>query len=101
MKKFRTVLALAVIAPMLAACAPSPDDVCQHVIDMMKKELGDAADSMGEDEMKEMKEKCVKDAEKEKELKGAMEYKKQAKCIMDASNLEQLAKCDSKDEDKK
>lgn len=97
MKKFRTLLALAALAPMLAACAPAPEDVCGHVVDLMKKELGDQVDAMPEDEIKKIKENCVKEAEKEKEMKGALEYNKQAKCVMAAASLEDLEKCDEDD----
>lgn len=94
MKKFRTILALAVFAPMLAACGPAPADVCDHVIDLMKKELGEQVDAMPEEEITKIKDNCVKEAEKEKEMKGALEYNKQAKCVMAATSLEDLAKCE-------
>jgi hypothetical protein len=95
--RLATVLALAVFAPMLAGCGPAPADVCDHVIDLMKKELGEQADAMSEEEIGKIKEKCVKEGEKEKELNGALEYNKQAKCVMAATSLEDLAKCDEKD----
>jgi hypothetical protein len=102
MKKLSTLLALAVFAPLLVACAPAPDEVCQHVIDLMKKELGDQVDAMSEEEITKIKDNCVKEAEKEKEMKGAMEYNKQAKCVMAAGSLADLAKCEEADkEDKK
>jgi hypothetical protein len=102
MKKLSTLLALAVLAPMLVACAPAPDEVCQHVIDLMKKELGEQVDAMSEDEIAKIKDNCVKEAEKEKENKGAMEYNKQAKCVMAAASLADLAKCEESEKaDKK
>lgn len=97
MKKFRTLLALAALAPMLAACAPAPEDVCQHVVDLMKKELGEQVDAMPEEEITKIKDNCVKEAEKEKEMKGAIEYKKQAKCVMAAGSLDDLKKCEEDD----
>ena len=100
MKKFTTVLALALLAPMLSACAPSPEDMCEHVFGIMKKELGDAF-TMSDEDLKKAKEECVKEAGKEKEKIGAMEYKKQAKCVMEATKLEELDKCDKQDEEKK
>jgi hypothetical protein len=102
MKKLPTLLALAVLAPMLAACAPAPEEVCQHVVDLMKKELGEQVDAMPEEEITKIKDNCVKEAEKEKEMKGAMEYNKQAKCVMAAASLADLAKCEEADKaDKK
>lgn len=97
MKKFRTLMALAVLAPMLAGCAPAPEDVCQHVVDLMKKELGEQADAMPDEEITKIKDNCVKEAEKEKENKGSMEYNKQAKCVMAADSLEGLSKCEEDD----
>lgn len=102
MKKLSTLLALAIFTPMLTACAPAPDKVCQHVIDLMKQELGEQVDAMSEEEITKIKDTCVKEAEKEKEMKGAMEYNKQAKCVMAASSLADLAKCEETEkEDKK
>ncbi|MCA9692257.1 MAG: hypothetical protein KC636_21845 [Myxococcales bacterium] len=97
MKKFRTLLALAVLAPMLAGCAPAPEDVCQHVVDLMKKQLGDQADAMPEEEITKIKDNCVKEAEKEKEMKGSIEYNKQAKCVMAAETLDDLSKCEEEE----
>ncbi|NVB43195.1 hypothetical protein G6O69_35555 [Pseudenhygromyxa sp. WMMC2535] len=101
MKKFRTLLALAALAPMLAACAPAPEKVCGHVIELMKKEFGEQAGEISEEDTKKMLENCVKDAEKEKEMKGSIEYNKQAKCVMAADSLEALGKCEEKEGDKK
>jgi hypothetical protein len=102
MKTYPTLLALAVLLPTLAACGPKPDDVCQHVVDLMKKDLGDQVDAMSEEQITKIKETCVKNAEKEKELKGAIEYNKQAKCVMAAESLEDLRACEEADKaDKK
>jgi hypothetical protein len=101
MKKLPTLLALVVLAPMLSACAPAPEEVCQHVIDLMKKELGEQVDAMPEEEITKIKDNCVKEAEKEKEMKGAMEYNKQAKCVMAAASLADLAKCEDQDKAEK
>lgn len=94
MKTHPKLLALAVLVPMLTACAPKPEDVCQHVVDLMKKEMGDQVDSMSEEQITKIKDTCVKNAEKEKELKGAIEYNKQAKCVMAAESLEDLRACE-------
>ena len=51
----------------------------------MKKELGEQVDAMPEEGITKIKDNCVKEAEKEKEMKGAMEYNKQAKCVMAAA----------------
>jgi hypothetical protein len=99
MKKLHKFLAIAALTPMLAACAPSPEDLCQHVFDMAKKEAGDAAKDAPEEEMKKAMEECTKEVEKEKEKMGAAEFKKYSKCVMDAEKMEGMMKC--KPEDKK
>jgi hypothetical protein len=101
MKTHPTLLALAVLAPMLVACAPKPDDVCQHVVDLMKKDLGDQADAMSEEQIAKIKETCVKNAEKEKQAKGPIEYSKQTKCVMAAESLEDLRECEEKEKAEK
>ncbi len=86
-----TVMALSGIG-----CAASPEDVCKHIMNLMEKEMGE----MPEEAKKAMKEKqgeaikeCVKGVEKEKEKIGYMKYRKQSRCIMDASKAADLAKC--------
>lgn len=101
MKKLNKFLVLAALAPMLAACAPSNEDVCGHVMEIMKKEMGDAATKPSDEDTKKFMEKCVKDLDKEKEKVGAAEYKKQAKCVMAAEKMEDMMKCEPKEEEKK
>lgn len=97
MKKLQTFLAVAALAPMLAACAPSSEDVCKHVMEIMKKEMGDAAKAGTEEDAAAGLKKCVEGFEKEKEALGAAEHKKQAKCVMAASTFADMAKCKTKE----
>ncbi len=99
MQKLSTAVALALFVPTLTACAPSPEKVCDHMFDLMKKELGEAL-PMSDDDAKKFKEECVKEATKEKEKIGAIEYKKQATCVMEATKLADLDKCDKEEEKK-
>jgi hypothetical protein len=103
MKKLHKFLALAALTPFLAACTPSNEDVCNHVMDIMKKEFGDAKDAPepSEEELKKFTEKCVADLEKEKEKLGADKYKEQVKCVMAAQKMDDLMKCDKGDEEEK
>ena len=86
MKKFTTFTALALAALSLTACGPSPKKVCEHT----KELIGEGAEDMDIDT-------CVKALEKQKEMKGSIEFNKEAKCVMKADSLEEMAKCDSKD----
>lgn|SRR5690606_10300750 len=101
MKKLHKFLALAALTPFLAACTPSNEDVCNHVMDIMKKEFGDAegAKAPSDEDMKKFTEKCVADLEKEKEKLGADKYKEQVKCVMAASKMDDLMKCDKGEEE--
>jgi hypothetical protein len=100
MNKLSTVLAVAVLAPMLAACAPKPEDVCSHVVDLMKKELGDEADAMSDEQIEKIKTGCVEDAKKDKK-KNPKDYGKRAKCVMAADSLEDLRDCEKKEKEEK
>ena len=97
MKKLHKFLALAAFVPFLAACAPSNEDLCGHIMEVMKKEMGDAATQPSEEETKKFTESCVKEMDKEKEKIGAAEFKKQAKCVMAAEKMEDMAKCEPED----
>lgn len=103
MKKLHKFLALAALTPFLAACTPSNADVCNHVMEIMKKEFGDAegAKAPSDEEMKKFTEKCVSDLDKEKEKVGEDKYKEQVKCVMAAQKLDELTKCDKGDEEEK
>jgi hypothetical protein len=101
MKTLSKLLVLAVLAPMLVACGPKPEDVCQHVVDLMKKDLGDQADAMSEEQVAKIKETCIKSAEKQKEKIGAIEYNKEAKCVMAADSTEDLRACEGEKAEKK
>lgn len=96
MKKLHKFLALAALAPMLAACTPSNEDVCGHVMDILKKEAGDAAAQMSDEDTKTFMESCVKELDKEKDKKGA-DFKK---CVMAAQKMEDVGKCEPKEEKK-
>jgi hypothetical protein len=93
MNKLRTVLAVAVLAPMLAACAPKPEDVCDHVIDLMKKDLGDEADALSDEQVEKIRTSCVEDAEKDRKS-NPKDYAKRAKCVKAAGSLDDLRECE-------
>jgi hypothetical protein len=104
MKKLQMFLAIAALAPMLAACAPSNEAVCQHLIDLVKKEAGDSADKEADkadaEAEKKYLEKCAKEMEEEKTKLGDAAFKKQVSCIMDAKKYADLEKCEPEEEKK-
>lgn len=100
MNKLRTVLAIAVFAPLLAACAPSPEDLCDHVVDLMKKGLGDEADALSDEQVEKIRTGCVEDAQKDKK-DNPKDYAKVAKCVKAASSLDDLRACEKAEKDAK
>lgn len=100
MHKLRSILAVAVFAPLLGACAPSPEDVCDHVIDLMKKDLGDQADALSDEQVDKIRTGCVEDAQKDKK-NNPKEYAKRAKCVKAASSLDDLRECEKAEKEGK
>ncbi|MFO7564526.1 MAG: hypothetical protein R6X02_17910 [Enhygromyxa sp.] len=100
MKKLSTVLAVAVLVPMLAACGPSPEKVCDHVVDLTKKELGDKVDAMSDEQLEKIRTDCVKNAEDDQK-KNPKTYGKRAKCVMAGTSLEDLRDCYKAEKDEK
>jgi len=99
MKKLQMFLAIAAIAPMLAACAPSDEAVCKHVMDLAKKEAGDSADKDADKDKdaeaeKKFLEMCVKGMDEEKTKLGEAAFKKRVSCVMDAKSYADLDKCE-------
>jgi hypothetical protein len=65
--------------------APSPEDQCNHLIGLMKKESGM---ELGD----KFRAECVRKAEKG-EMEGLIPYATRAKCVMSAESLDQADKC--------
>jgi hypothetical protein len=74
-------------------CTPSPEKVCNHVMDIAAKEAGD---KMSDEKKTKMLEKCVKEAGEEKE-KDPDRYKCIAKCAMASTDFKAFRKCDDSD----
>jgi hypothetical protein len=87
MKTLAKLFAATCLIATTTACAPSPDAVCDHVIELTKKEVGEEASKLID------KADCVKSAERSKEMKGMVKYNKEAKCAVKAESLEALGAC--------
>jgi hypothetical protein len=94
MNKLRTVLAPAVLAlvfvPLLAGCAPKPEDVCAHWMGLMTKQLGDA---LSPEKLAELEADCVSAADKDKN-KDLKAYKNRSNCVLAAESVEDLRDCE-------
>lgn len=83
----RVVGLLAPLLLSLTACGPSPARVCDHMIELTDRELGEQAAATVDAD------KCRELMRREREARGITEYRAQASCILDADGYEQLSAC--------
>jgi hypothetical protein len=76
---------------------PTSSQVCGHLMDIMKREFGDSGTVPSDEDMAKFQDECAKDLEKQQEKIGAEKFEVQVACVMAATKMEDLAKCD-KDE---
>lgn len=88
MKTISKLFAATCLVSLMTGCSPSADAVCDHVIELTKKEAGEEI-AKGID-----KAECVKSAERKKEMQGLVKYNEKAKCAMAAETLEALGACE-------
>ncbi len=74
------------LASLTAGCGASPQAVCAHMKEVVSKESGDAAATAA-------MEGCEKKWERSKEIKGLINYKEKADCVMDATTMQQISEC--------
>jgi hypothetical protein len=87
MKKLAHLVLGSTFGLVSVACGASPEAVCDHIIELAKKEGGEEA-AKGLDRAE-----CIKSGEREKEMKGMMKWREQANCVTDATTLEAAMKC--------
>ncbi len=88
----KLVIGLAMLVGALG-CTPSPEKICNHVMEIAAKEAGD---KLNDEKKSKMLDKCVKEAGEEKE-KDPERYKCIAKCAMAAADFKAFRKCDDSD----
>ncbi len=90
MKTLLNTVLLGTFATLSLACGASPEAVCDHTLEILKKEVGEEA-------VKGFpREECIKQAENQKEMKGLMKWRTESSCIMDAKTMADMEKCESK-----
>lgn len=90
MKTLVNTVLLGTFGLLSLACGASPEAVCDHTIEILKKEVGEeAAKGLPREE-------CIKAAERQKEMQGIVKYREEANCIMDAKTMADLEKCEKK-----
>jgi hypothetical protein len=82
----RALFGISLVAALAAGCGAAPPEVCAHIEEVVKKDVGDEAAKAAIDG-------CEFKWNMRKDTKGIFQYKEMADCVMDASDLESLAKC--------
>ncbi len=88
MPKHRLALAVFVLAPVLLACAPSPEDYCRHNLQLLQQE-----EKVKEDQIETKLRYCIKQVTKKKESMDKKEYKELSKCVMGADSIAEAQEC--------
>lgn len=85
---------------LLSKATPKPTslDVCNHVIDLMKLELGDASVGLGDADMASIREECTKELDNEQGKLGAQAFDARVACVMASTKLDDLAKCEQSED---
>jgi hypothetical protein len=82
---------------VLRGLGPSNEDVCAHVMDVLKREMGDAATQPNAEDTAKLMENCSRNMDKEKEKMGEQDFRTRSSCVMDAQTMEDMARCERKD----
>ena len=86
MKKSSVIVAGLLATVFAVGCGASPEEVCGHIEEVVKKEHGDEAAKAAVDG-------CDFKWKMRKDTKGIFKYKDLASCVMDASTTEAIGKC--------
>ena len=91
----QTLAATVALVALLFGCGPSPDKVCDHVMEIAVKELKDLGAKVTDDEVKDQKKKCIADGEKNKK-DNKERWECESKCSMAAKKMRDLEDCEKK-----
>lgn len=86
MKKSRVIVAGLFACIFAVGCGASPEDVCGHIEEVVKKEANEEAANKAVDG-------CEFTWQMRKDTKSIFKYKELADCVMDADSVEALSKC--------
>jgi hypothetical protein len=80
---------------LLAAVGPGAkvEAVCDHVITMLDKELGQTDSPIDPTQLAQLRTQCVTDAAQQVEAKGQAAFDAEAACILAASDIQGLQAC--------
>jgi hypothetical protein len=100
--RMRSLLTLSLVVLFAVGCTPTGGDkptnveVCEHVGDLMKRELVDVAGTRPDETVDKFRETCVAELEKEEEKIGAVRFNAMVACVMATPELDGLLKCDER-----
>lgn len=73
--------------------APSPEQVCDHLIELTRAEAGDTAPKAVDAVVRRIETRCVEDKQRIKWQRDKMEYAKYARCVVAAITLADAERC--------
>jgi len=82
---------------VLRSLDPTPAEVCDHVMDVMKRELGEDGSTPSEEDVEKFLSECAREIGRERQKIGDERFRQQARCIMEAQSMDVLAKCEPKE----
>jgi hypothetical protein len=71
--------------------APSPEEVCQHKIDLVLEEAPEGTNA--EPLVASLQKSCVSSAERKIQLRGKLKYANYARCVVAATELGEAERC--------
>lgn len=78
---------------MIFVAAPGPEEVCDHIVDLTYQAAGNDRQEAAESQVERLQERCVEDKLTKIQLRGKIEWKKYATCVMGATDLESAERC--------
>lgn len=87
--------ALAKPPSLLGAASPSKqiEGICDHVIGLLKAGIPDMGQSVGEDEVAQLRQRCITEASAKLQSVGAEAFAQQSACLLAATDLATLQAC--------
>ncbi|MCA9661756.1 MAG: hypothetical protein KC486_25685 [Myxococcales bacterium] len=90
---FLTLVAFLTLVWFFLLRAPSPEVVCDHIIEMTVAEVGDKAPNARDALIDQLRLRCTKEKRTKLRLRGKYYYAEYAKCVMRSETLAEAEGC--------